>query len=42
MYRIGPSETFEFKPGIAKVDQQSDVDTGRIQVVDDLGLMLRQ
>ena len=40
MYRIGPGEAFEFKPGIAEVDEQSDIDTGCVQVVDNLGLML--
>ena len=42
MDRIGASEAFEFKARVAEVDEQSDVDTGCVQVVDDLGLVLRE
>ena len=40
MFILTPRKAFEFKPRIPEVDQQSDLDASRVQVVDDLGFML--
>ena len=34
-------EAFEFEFGVTKVDEQSNLDAGRVQIIDDLGFMLR-
>ena len=37
---LASGEAFEFEFGVSEIDEETDLNAGRVEVVDDLGLML--